>query len=179
MTKHLMAFLKGVRKSFLMHLSNRTANIFIPTYRIVSIKQNEADDYEISVQVVGTATVIKMKPEEILADDDLTNKFSPTDVRTLTYLGYLDMNSPKYKILARRLSEKDNKVVFALHKKGSKNVEIKVASEISQNPDILKQLNSEDVHMVSYIAGTEYSQEEKVEKEKLLKSNEGQKPLGD
>lgn len=174
MIKYLIICLKGIRKNFLMPFKNCTTSIFVPTYRIVSIKQNEEDDYEVSVQVIGTATVIKMKPEEILADDDLTNKFSPTDVRTLTYLGYLDINSPKYKILARRLSEKDNKVVFALHKKGSKNVEIKVASEISQNPDILKQLHPEDVHMVSYIAGTEYTLEEQIEKEKLLKSSEEQ-----
>lgn len=168
MIKHLFAYLKETKKSFSIHIKKHVINVSTPTYRIVSITQNTHDNYEVTVQVIGAASVLKMKPEEILADDDLTSRFSPLDVRTLTYLGYLDINSPKYKILARRLSEKDNKIVFALLKKGSKNPEIKVASEISQNSDILKQLNRDDAHMVSYIAGTEHMLEENLEKKKLL-----------
>lgn len=172
MNKHFLTRVKEIKEKIFLTLKNRSTEVFVPTYRIASIIKNDGEDnYEILAQIIGTASVIKMKPEEILVNDDLTSRFSPLDIRTLTYLGYLDINSPKYKILARRLSEKDNRIIFALRKKGSKNVEIKMANEISQDSNVLKHLDREDAHMVSYIAGTEHALKEKTEKEKLLKTN--------
>lgn len=137
-------------------------------YRIVAIEQNKDDDYIITVQLINKSLVLTMKPEEILANDYLTNCFSPTDVRTLTYLGYLGINSPKYKILAQRLSETDNRFSFALKQKGSKKPLIKTADEISTNQEILESLNQKDAHMIGFTSGSEREMIEKEQKKKLV-----------
>ena len=97
----------------------------------------------------------------------MTDLFSPRDVRTLTYLGYLDINSPKYRILAKRLSENDNRMVFAIQKKGEKIPKIKTASEISQDKEILKHIDQHDAHMIGYTAASETMLDEQLAKEKL------------
>ncbi|OGT06658.1 MAG: hypothetical protein A2103_03570 [Gammaproteobacteria bacterium GWF2_41_13] len=159
--KHLDAISKS--------LSPKTALAFNPIYRVAEIEKDKNGEYEITIQLIGKSTVFKMKPEEILADDKMTDQFSPRDVRTLTYLGYLDINSPKYRILAKKLSEKDNRMLFALHKKGDKLLHVKTASEISQNKEILKQIDQQDAHMIGYMTASEMMQQESLEKEGILK----------
>ena len=85
-------------------------------------------------------------------------------MRTLTYLGYLGINSPKYKILAQRLSEDNDKTLFAVLKKGGTQVEVKTAAEISSNKEILKSLDQEDAHRVGHTAAMENILDEKRQK---------------
>lgn len=148
-------------------LSAQNPLVFKPSYRVASIEKNQHGDFEIVIQLIGKAITFRMKPEKILADDNMTDQFSPRDVRTLTYLGYLDINSPKYRILAQRLSEHDNRVRFAIHKKGDKKPQIKTASEISQDKEILKSIDQQDAHMIGYTVASERMLEEKREMEKL------------
>jgi len=74
----------------------------------------------VTIKVINKNISFTIKPDEILAKDSMVDLFSPRDVRTLTYLGYLGINSPKYKILARRLSENNDKTIFALQKRGGR-----------------------------------------------------------
>lgn len=155
--------------------NNRTlANslLYKPIYRVAAIEKNKDGNYEVIAQLIGKSSVFKMKPEEILADDKMTDLFSPRDVRTLTYLGYLDINTPKYKILAKRLSEKDNRMLFAIHKKGEKKLQIKTANEISQNKEILNQIDQQDAHMVGYTIATELMLQEKNDLKKITKTTD-------
>ena len=76
-----------------------------PTYRIAEVTESEEKDYIVIIQIINKSVTFRMKPEEILAKDSLVDQFSPRDIRTLTYLGYLGVNSPKFEILAKRLSE--------------------------------------------------------------------------
>ena len=136
--------------------------------RIVEIEQDKHENYIASIQLTNKSQIIKMKPEEVLADDELTNCFSPIDVRALTYLGYLGMNSPKYKILAQRLSETDNRFVFAIKQKGSNKPITKTADEISSDAELLASLDQKDAHMVGYTTASERACIEKEQMKKLL-----------
>ena len=120
MLRTLKSWLKKLHQ---LWQDSKKANLY--KFRVTSIEQDDKGDYRINAQVINKNMFVKMKPEEILADDELTNAFSPIDVRTLTYLGYLGLNSPQYKILAQRLSEKDNRLVFAIKEKGKKKPEVK------------------------------------------------------
>ena len=141
-----------------------------PSYRVISVEENEEGHYEATVQLVGKGLAYRMKPEEILADDKLTDQFSSRDIRTLTYLGYLGINSPKYRILAQRLAE-DDRMIFMLHKKGSKGIEMKTADDLSKDAEILRQMHQKDAHMVGFITANEQSAAEKQMKERLLSGN--------
>jgi hypothetical protein len=160
--KQLMIKTKGALLQFKSMMSSG------PTYRVANIEKDTHDEYIATIQIIGKNITFTAKPEEILADDGMTDQFAPRDVRTLTYLGYLGMNSPKYKILAKRLSEESDKMLFAVKKKGSAEIEVKTAVEISTNPDILKSLNQEDAHMVGHTTAMEHMVDEKAMKQKLL-----------
>lgn len=137
-------------------------------YRVVSIQQDEAENYFAVIQTIGKATTFIAKPEELLMDDEIVNLFSQQDVRNLTYLGYLGINSPKYKILAQKLSEKNDQTVFAILKKGETKHHVITAAEISTNTEILNGLNQKDAHKIGFIAGSEQIILENREKARLI-----------
>lgn len=137
-------------------------------YRVLHVEKDNHDNYVAVIQFIGKNKTFHMKPEEILADDKMTDSFSQRDIRTLTYLGYLGINSPKYKILARRLSDIDNKLIFAIQEKGGKNAFIKTADEISTDRTILYGLDQTDAHMVGYTIASEQVQIENLQKKRLL-----------
>jgi hypothetical protein len=139
-------------------------------YRVISVSLDENESYIATVQLVGKGQIFIVKPEEILSDDEMTCSFSQKDIRMLTYLGYLTVNSPKYKILAQRLSEQDNKVLFAVLKRGEKVPTIKTAVEISSNSEIIESLDQKDAHMIGYTVGTELMQREEMQKNEIRKS---------
>jgi hypothetical protein len=143
---------------------------FTPAYRLVEINQTETEEYIVTVQLINKNSVFQAKPEEILANDHLVDQFSPRDVRALTYLGYLMINNPKYKILAQRLSEDQDKFLFALRKKGEKKVIVKTAEEIMQEKEILNSLEAQDAQTIGYAIATENILSEKKVKE-TLKAN--------
>lgn len=127
---------------------------YVPFYRVTEIVKSD-EDYIVTVQLINKNIAFSLKPEEILADDNLVDQFSPRDIRTLTYLGYLGINSPKYKILAQRLSEEHDKLVFALQKKGTSEILIKTAEEIHKEKEILNSLAPQDAHTVGYSIANE------------------------
>lgn len=141
---------------------------FQPIYRVAELEQDKEGDYVAIIQLISKNQIFKAKPEDILADDELTDLFSPRDVRTLTYLGYLGINSPKYKILAQRLSEKDNSLVFAVKEKGKKEPVLKKASEIANDEAFLSSLDQKDAHTVGYTAAHEHASKEEQQKQALL-----------
>ena len=100
----------------------------------------------------------------------MTDSFSQRDIRALTYLGYLGVNTPKYTILAHRLAEKDSKCVFAIKERGKQKTIIKTAEQISSDERIIGNLNQKDAHMVGYISANEERQKEITLKEEALKN---------
>lgn len=134
-----------------------------PTYRLMEIIEIEEGEFNVKVVCISNNESIVTKPEAILADDIFVDKFSPGDIRTLTYLGYLGVNLPRYKILAKRLAENQDKLVFAVKKRGDDNVVIKTASEIISEKEILSNLPAKDAQMLGYTI----AQESLVSEEKL------------
>jgi hypothetical protein len=145
----------------------KNKNTYIPTYRVVEILENDEGEYTVHIQLIGKGLTFYAKPEEILADDKLVDQFSPRDIRTLTYLGYLGINAPKYKILARRLVD-NNQVAFAIKKRGEKDVVIKTAKEILNEQDVISSMHPNDAKTIGYTLASENFQEEKNEKTRLL-----------
>lgn len=160
----------GIKKFFKAFCEAQKRNRFTPSYRLVEIMESETGEHIVTVQISNKSIVFKTKPEEILAHDNLVDQFSPRDVRTLTYLGYLSLNNPKYKILAQRLSETNDKTLFAIRKKGDKKIIVKTADEILKEKDILDNLSGKDSHLVGYTIASENIIREKQEKEKLARS---------
>ena len=137
-------------------------------YKVVSIEKDDCDNYHVLIQITNKSQTFRMYPEEILENDGLVDFFSQKDIRTLTYLGYIGINTPKYKIIAKRLSECDNKLVFALLEKGKTKPVIKSANEISTNEALLSGLHQIDAHMIGYAVATEQVIDEHKQKQQLL-----------
>lgn len=136
-------------------------------YRVAEINKDKDGNHLCLIQIIGKGLTFKIKPEDLLSNDERIDYFSQKDIRTLTYLGYANVNSPKYKVLAKKHSDNKNKMIFALHKKGEKKPVIKTADEISIDDEILDSLSKKDAHMVGYITATEQTLLEAEEKKKL------------
>jgi len=147
-------------------------DVFKPTYRIVEVTKMDDKEYIITIQIINKSATFRMKPEEILSKDSLVDQFSPRDIRTLTYLGYLGINSPKFKILAQRLSENNDNTLFAIKEKGQKNVILKTASELASQTEMISNLDAKDAHTVGYTLASDSIMLEKKQKEILLKELE-------
>lgn len=142
------------------------------SYRVLSIEQDENDNYFAVIQIRNKKEIFRMRPEEILSNDHMTDSFSQRDIRALTYLGYLGVNSPRYKILAKRLSENDTKLIFAIQERGKDKPIIKSAHEISTDEKIITGLHQKDAHMIGYVAATEQILEEEEQKNNILQLSE-------
>jgi hypothetical protein len=161
----------AVKKLF-QKLSNaikQEEGCYKPAYRVVRIEEESKDEFIVTIQMIGKKISYKEKPEKILADDKMVNLFSPVDIRNLTYLGYLGVNAPKYRILAKQFSDKTDQTLFAIHKKGDKTHQVFTANEISGNNEVLESLNQKDAHTVGYTTATEQTAIEIKEQEKLKK----------
>ncbi len=155
-------------KNFFQYIKNyQEKNTYKPLYKLTEILENE-DEHIVVIQLIGKNIVFNAKPEDILADDQLVDRFAPRDIRTLTYLGYLGINGPKYKILAKKLSQND-KSTFLIKKKGEKKVIVKTAEQIIHESDIIPNLNAEDAKIIGYTAASESFMQEKKQKDALLK----------
>lgn len=164
MNKYLQVF-----KKIILTLKEASQKIaYTPAYRILEILKDEEDNYSVNIQLIGKNRTFYAKPEELLAEDDMVDLFSPRDIRTLTYLGYLGINAPKYKLLANRLVD-DNKLVFALKKRGEKGILIKTPLEILKEKEIMASIDSHDAKTIAYSIATESFQEEKKAKAQLNK----------
>lgn len=162
--------IKFLTRVFRLWRTSKQYYSYTPSYRIVNIEQSSNSEYQVTIQLIGKNILLEVVPEKLLADDKLVNCFSPTDIRTLTYLGYLGINSPKYKILAKHLSEKSDQILFSVHKKGEKKYKIITADEISKNEEMIQGLSQQEAHMVGLTTATEQPILEKRQKEALLKN---------
>jgi hypothetical protein len=119
-------------KSFINKSSENLSKRIQPVYRVVEIHKNEKGIYHATIQIIGKKEVFKMKPEEILADDTLTEFFHPFDIRLLTYLGYCGIHTPQYKILAKKILS-DETLQFALY--DNKNDQVSYVNSNSRFSD--------------------------------------------
>lgn len=139
-----------------------------PAYKVTAIEQDEHSNYVVTIQITRNGLCFTSTPEKILSSDRLTDKFSQRDIRTLTYLGYLEINSPKYKIMAKKLAEND-KLLLVLYEKKKNKLETRSASDIAKDEDAIKQFDSSDAHFIGYIQAMEDLENEKLKlKEKKI-----------
>lgn len=164
MIKHIINKIKGIA-SYIN--AEREKDIYKPLYKVVDILETDGQHLAV-IKILNKKVTFNATPEEILANDNLVDQFSPRDIRALTYLGYLGINSPKYRILARKLSQNE-KINFILQKKGEKKVIVKTAAEIVSESSLINSMNPEDAKTVGYTIATETISEEKKQKESLLK----------
>ena len=147
----LLPFLKSWLTFLKPLISNKRRN---ENYRILKVFQNKKDEYIAHIQIVSKSLAFYIRPEEILANDNFVEQFSARDVRTLTYLGYLGINNPRFKIMAQKLAM-DNTIIFMLKKKGDINLTIKTATEIFQEPEIISNLPPSDACTIGYAVAEE------------------------
>jgi hypothetical protein len=122
-------------------------------YRLSDMIQNEKGEYKAVIQLIGKKEFFEMKPEEILADDKLTALFHQHDVRLLTYLGYCGINTPQYKILAKKMLANEG-IELAIYNKKTDTFSVKNIEHIPTNDhETIKNLNSQDAYELGFAHG--------------------------
>jgi len=130
-------------------------------YRIVDIVENDKGQFKAIIQLVGKNDFFEMKPEEILSDDKMTESFHQHDIRLLTYLGYCGINTPQYKILAKKLLANEN-IELAIYDNKSEKFSIKNLDDIATNDEIMiKNLTQQDAYDLGFAHGRKSILDEK------------------
>lgn len=161
-------FIKRIFKFLRTINSNKS---YSPRYRVLEVFKNDEDKYTALIQIVNKNLTFHAKPEEILADDSFVDYLSPRDVRTLTYLGYLELNQPEYKLLAQRLST-SNSDIFVVKKRGTKKPIIKTTAEITRETEVLSSMSPSDAKAIGYALAVSELNQEKREKDEIRKTLE-------
>jgi len=141
-------------------------------YKLVDIEENKNGKTILTIQVTGKAITFKSTPQEILADDKVTECFSSKDIRTITYYACQTLNKPKNKIVIKKFCEKLNKMVFGVKNIDKDNISEKTAKEISLDKNLIKNLSPEEAHMVGFTSAGEQASDEKVEMAELRKTRD-------
>lgn len=122
-------------------------------YRVSDIIQNDKGEYKVVVQLIGKKEVFEMKPEQILANDSLTTLFHQHDIRLLTYLGYCGINTPQYKILAKKMLANEG-IELAIYDKKTATFSVKNIEEIPTNDtETINNLISQDAYELGFAHG--------------------------
>jgi hypothetical protein len=132
-------------------------------YRIVSI-----DLCKVKINIFGTGKIFESTPQEIVADDQMLEGFSKKDIRRITYHACININKPKFQVIAQSFSEKLNKMIFKVKKQNSSKILEKTADEILSTNAMISHLTPNDAHRIGFVYGSESVLREKAEK-KLLK----------
>jgi len=140
-------------------------------FRIVEHETSRDGQLRLVVQVIGKSVTFKATPHELAADDQLLERFSRQDVRTITYYACNELKKPKARIIFQEFREKINKMIFRIHKRDSVNAIEKTAAEISLDKTLLNEMGPEDAHLVGY---TTASEQLLSEKEQLQQFNKDQ-----
>jgi hypothetical protein len=144
-----------------------------PLYNIADILKNENEQYTAIIRINGKKECFRMKPEEILADNELTQCFHQFDIRLLTYLGYCGINTPQYKILAKKILTNEN-IDFALYDKEKNSYSIISSRDIAiGDEELIANLNSKDAYELGFSHGRNSILEEKRLIKKSLEKDDG------
>jgi len=123
-------------------------------YRVVDVKHTSGG-YKVVIQIIGKSVVLEMTPHEIVVSDHLIEGFSKKDIRTISYYASDQIKEPRYQISSQELQ--NNNILFKLKEKGSNDLIVKTAQQITLDSEIISGMSISDVQTISYAAGYEHS----------------------
>ena len=106
-----------------------------PAFKIVGWEMSDKniDTDELTIQVIGKRTCIKLKPLEIFYDDNLLPKFSAADIKTICILAMSAFNQPKYKIIVNDFRNNLNQEILTIRDAERAKLIKKSVHELSSN----------------------------------------------
>lgn len=141
-------------------------------YRIVDKQIDSRGNCKLVIQVIGKSITFKAAPEDLAADDQMLERFSRKDVRTITYYACQEIKKPQARIIFKEFCEKLNRIIFGIKQRNQESIIQKSAGEISLDKNLLNNLTQEEAHLVGYTTATEQLLEEKENLKKLTETQE-------
>ena len=83
-TPIIIKFLKKTFRHW-KRMRDESGLVYKASYRIIDIEKNENSEYFVTIQLIGKNHILTLAPEKLLADNEMVDKFSPSDIRNLTY----------------------------------------------------------------------------------------------
>lgn len=160
MIKNLQKIFKSIRY---FYGKVNELGIVRPTFKIASILEDKKGLYVIVVQIINSNATFNMKPEEILTNDYMVDRFSPRDIRAMTYLGYITKNLPQYQILAQKILENGSNTII-IKKTNSDNIITVSAKDIANNKEIISKMSPEDAFLLGYSQAQAQEQGKNIDK---------------
>ena len=132
----------------------------------------------IEVKITGKSQSISCLAEEIVVDNNFIMGFSPSDIRTITYLATCDRYEA---ILLEEKIKKSYEVIRSKNRDGNKTVQLRhketneqlvIALNDFSNHDLIDKLVSQDAYFLGYLAGQEQTMKDCVRLKLISRSEE-------
>lgn len=150
--RNLSEYISWLFKSYQELQQNRELHI---SHKVIGHEQDDRGQYIVKIHVIGKNLAYQTTPEEILANDQVTECFSTKDIRTISYLACENLKEPTHELIGQKFIRDANKYFFKLrHGQTGEEVE-KSAEEISSDPTLIKGLTPEDAHKIGYVTANQ------------------------
>lgn len=124
-------------------------------FRIEKIQKKEDDLIVLKINVVGKNVIFTATPKELAASNEMLDRFSRGDVRTIIYLACRGMEKPTNKLLSYDICEKTNNLIFNIENIENREVLKLNASQLVFDKTLIKSLDTEDAFMLGYMLANE------------------------
>ena len=143
-------------------------------FRVIKVQKDTNGENILDIQVINKSTIFKCTAKEIVAQDQLLECFSKSNIRAITYLATQELLKPKNKIIGYEYNIEIDKTLLKIVHNGSDKLIKITADKIANNSELLKDFNQEDAHKAGYLMAIEQMILEKkaIEKHKMENNND-------
>lgn len=124
-------------------------------YRLLSFNTGEQQPANLTIQISGTTNTVNMNPYDILADEQMVQQFSSSDIRTITYLA-CQIPQVNRRILAQRFCPETGNILFTLKDAHGEPVELDTKT-IAKDKDIIAKLSPQEAYTIGFTTATEWA----------------------
>jgi hypothetical protein len=136
--------------SFFTEFANYSKDLQKKPYTINFIKRNTKNEHIITIKLRNSNSIFKMNADELILEDKLLKKFIWSDIRTISYYAFIDITSPKYKILRLYFSSDDMGKII-IRKRGEIKAKKKFIKDIVNDENIINSIPSIDAIKLGFL----------------------------
>lgn len=143
---------------------------------------SKTHQHKLEIKIIGKGQCVYYSVEEIVADNNFLIKFSPADIRTITYLAACGRFEA---ILEKEKITKSYEIIRSGNRKGQKTIQLKdkythehiiVSLKDFGSSDLIDKLNSQDAYSIGYLAGQEQTWKDTARIKLIVNSQESLTP---
>ena len=120
-------------------------------YNVVNYEQNN-NGLIVYIQIYPTGTILKFSPRNLINDDKMLDGFSSSDIRTIAFFAYRELDNNKVYAYSIRSIKLIDEIYYIEYICLSGDISTIAIDDLSKNKDLLNGFSPVEAHMVGYVS---------------------------